>query len=259
MAPPRKRSLGFVLALLLLIVSLVAGAAPAAAGPISPKSPHSPNAEDINTLYWIALVAIVLLITAVNGALIYAVRRYRADRGAEPRQVRSGRGFQLRAGAALLALVLFVLSIVYTEKAREAPPTGPNGLQASSTLLAQRSLTLPPASDGAPLQIDTTGQQWLWRYDYPNGAFSYYRLVVPVDTTVVLNLVSTDVVHTWYVPELAGKFDAVPGKVNHVYFRADEEGSYFGDAATFSGSSYAHRGQGRLPGGVPELHRAAEA
>jgi heme/copper-type cytochrome/quinol oxidase subunit 2 len=241
LAPPRKRSLGLALALLLLIVSLVAGAPPAAAGPISPKPPHSPNAEDINTLYWIGLVAIVLLITVVNVALLYAVRRYRADRGAEPRQVRSGRGIQLRAGAALglLALVLFVLSIVYTEKAREAPPTGPNGLQASSTLLAQRSLKLPPASDPAPLRIDTTGQQWLWRYDYPNGAFSYYRLVVPVDTTVVLDLLSTDVVHTWYVPELAGKFDAVPGKVNHVYFRADEEGTYFGDAATFSGASYA--------------------
>ena len=90
-----------------------------------------------------------------------------------------------------------------------------------------------------PLAIEATGQQWLWRYEYPNGAFSYYKLVVPVDTAVVLDLVSTDVVHTWDVPDLAGKRDAVPGKHNQVVFRADEEGAYTGQAATMSGQAYA--------------------
>jgi len=60
-----------------------------------------------------------------------------------------------------------------------------------------------------------------------------------VDTTVELDLVSTDVVHTWDVPDLAGKRDAVPGKTNHVIFRADEEGTYSGQAATLSGQAYA--------------------
>ncbi|HEX5712892.1 MAG TPA: hypothetical protein VFX85_06225, partial [Solirubrobacterales bacterium] len=82
-------------------------------------------------------------------------------------------------------------------------------------------------------------QQWLWRYDYPNGAFSYYKLVVPVDTAVKLELLSTDVVHTWNVPDLSGKRDAVPGKTNKVVFSADEEGVYTGDAATLSGQAYA--------------------
>jgi cytochrome c oxidase subunit 2 len=90
-----------------------------------------------------------------------------------------------------------------------------------------------------PLRITATGQQWLWRYDYPNEAFSYYKLVVPVDTAVELNLVSTDVVHTWDVPDLAGKRDAVPGKTNRVAFSADEEGTYSGQAATLSGQAYA--------------------
>ena len=63
--------------------------------------------------------------------------------------------------------------------------------------------------------------------------------MVPVDTAVVLDLVSTDVVHTWDVPDLAGKRDAVPGKHNQVVFRADEEGTYTGQAATFSGQAYA--------------------
>jgi cytochrome c oxidase subunit II len=189
-------------------------------------APHSPGTDQIDTLYWIGFVAAAIVIAAINVGLIYAVRRYRSERGAEPRQVRGGRRIQLRVGAVLTAFAaaILVLSIVFTDRAQQIPTTGPAGLQAAHS---------------EPLTIKTTGQQWLWRYDYPNGAFSYYKLVVPVDTTVVLDLVSTDVVHTWDVPDLAGKRDAVPGKHNEVVFRADQEGTYFGQAATFSGQAYA--------------------
>jgi cytochrome c oxidase subunit II len=189
-------------------------------------APHSPGTDQIDTLLWIGLVAAAIVIVAINGALVYMLRRYRDDRGAEPRQVRGGRGTQLRAGAVLtvFAAVILVLSFVFTDKAREIPATGPAGLASARS---------------APLKIEATGQQWLWRYDYPNGAFSYYKLVVPVDTTVELDLVSTDVIHTWDVPELAPKRDAVPGKTNHAVFRADEEGTFDGQSATFSGQAYA--------------------
>lgn len=189
-------------------------------------APHSPGTDQIDTLLWIGFVAATILIAAVIAGLLYALRRYRAERGAEPRQVTGGRRIQMRVGGALgvFAAALLVLSIAYTERARETPATGAAGLQASNT---------------EPLRITTTGQQWLWRYDYPNEAFSYYKLVVPVDTAVELDLVSTDVVHTWDVPELAPKRDAVPGKTNHVVFSADEEGTYFGQAATLSGEAYA--------------------
>ena len=189
-------------------------------------APHSPGTDQIDTLLWIGFVAAAIVIVAINGALIYAIRRYRADRGAEPRQVRSGRGAQLRVAGALTAFatVILVLSLIYTDKARETPTTGSAGLASARS---------------KPLTINATGQQWLWRYDYPNEAFSYYKLVVPVDTTVELSLVSTDVIHTWDVPSLAGKRDAVPGKTNHVVFRANEEGVYDGQSATFSGQAYA--------------------
>lgn len=189
-------------------------------------APHSPGTDQIDTLIWIGFVASAIVIVAVVGALLYAVRRYRGERGAEPRQVTGGRRIQFRVGAALTAFAaaIFVIGVVFTERAREAPATGPAGLEVAHS---------------EPLQISVTGQQWLWRYDYPNEAFSYYELVVPVDTEVELNLVSTDVVHTWDVPDLAGKADAVPGKVNHVFFRADEEGEYTGQAATLSGQAYA--------------------
>jgi cytochrome c oxidase subunit II len=188
-------------------------------------SPASPGSDQIDTLLWIGFFVAAILFVAVNGALIYAARRYRGDRGTEPREASSGRGTQLRVAGVLtvFAATLFVLGLVFTEKAREVPATGPNGLQVAHS---------------EPLTIQTTGQQWLWRYDYPNGAFSYYKLVVPADTTVKLRLVSTDVIHTWDVPELAGKRDAVPGKTGEVVFRADEGGVYEGQSATFSGQAY---------------------
>ena len=189
-------------------------------------APHSPGTEQIDTLMAIGFVAAAILIVAVNVALFYVLRRYRSERGAEPRQVSGGRGIQFRVGAVLTAFaaILLVLSLVFTDKARETPATGADGLQ---------------VADSAPLEIEATGQQWLWRYDYPNDSFSYYKLVVPVDTTVSLDLLSTDVVHTWFVPELAGKRDAVPGKQNQVVFRADEEGTFGGNSATLSGQAYA--------------------
>jgi cytochrome c oxidase subunit II len=174
----------------------------------------------------VGFVAAAIVVVAVNVALLFALRRYRGSRGTEPRQVSSGRRIQFRVGAVLTAFaaILLVVSIVLTDNARETPTTGPDGLQVAHS---------------EPLRIEATGQQWLWRYDYPNEAFSYYKLVVPVDTTVALDLVSTDVVHTWFVPDLAGKRDAVPGKRNQVVFRADDEGSFDGDSATLSGQGYA--------------------
>jgi cytochrome c oxidase subunit 2 len=189
-------------------------------------APHSPGTDQIDTLLSIGFVAAAIVIVAINGALIYALRRYKGERGAEPRQLRGGRRTQLRAGGALtvFAAAILIVSLIFTGKARETPTTGSAGLAAARS---------------QPLQILATGQQWLWRYDYPNSAFSYYKLVVPVDTTVELDLVSTDVIHTWDVPELAGKRDAVPGKTNPVVFRAEDEGTFSGQSATFSGQAYA--------------------
>jgi cytochrome c oxidase subunit II len=189
-------------------------------------APHSPGTDQISTLLWIGFVAAAILVIAVNLALFFAVRRFRSERGAAPRQLLGGRGLQFRVGAVLtiFAALLFILGVVFTGKARENPSTGEAGLAAAKT---------------DPLKIKATGQQWLWRYDYPNGAFSYYKLVVPVDTAVELELLSTDVVHTWNVNDLAPKADAVPGKTHKVLFSAEDEGSYEGDSATLSGQAYA--------------------
>ena len=174
----------------------------------------------------IGFVAAAIVIIAINVALLYTVRKNKAGRDSAPKEVVGGRRLQFRVGAVLtvFAAAIFVLSLVYTDKARETPATGDAGLAAAKS---------------EPLKIKATGQQWLWRYDYPNGAFSYYKLVVPVDTAVELELVSTDVVHTWNVAELARKADAVPGKTNDVFFTTGDEGAFQGDSATLSGQAYA--------------------
>jgi cytochrome c oxidase subunit 2 len=186
------------------------------------------------------LVVAIAIVVAVNFALIAAVARFRARRGREPARVRAGRRIQPRAAGslALLAVAIFILGVVFTTRARDVEPSGPEGLEAASARTAQLGIQ-PPSGDPGPLTILASGQQWLWRYEYPDGTFSYYDLVVPVDTTVLVQLDSTDVVHRWWVPELGGKFDAVPGRSNQTWFKASEEGTYEGRSAAFSGPGYA--------------------
>ncbi len=168
----------------------------------------------------------MILVIAVNAALFYAVRRFRSERGSAPRRLLGGGRLQFRVGAALtvFATVLFILGVVFSDKARETPATGDAGLASAQS---------------EPLKIEATGQQWLWRYDYPNGAFSYYKLVVPSNTAVELELLSTDVVHTWNVGDLAPKADAVPGKTHTIAFSSEDEGVYEGNSSTLSGQAYA--------------------
>lgn len=194
----------------------------------------------MNALYWVLLALAGVLFLVINGALIALAMRFRARRGTDPRRIQTRpRATALFGGLlATLAAILFVAGVVVTESASDVEGSGPDGLQAASNRTAQRDVALP-SGDVEPLQINATGQQWLWRYEYPDGTFSYYELVVPVDTAVVVNLGSTDVVHRWWVPGLGGKFDAVPDQSNGTWFKADETGTYEGATYQFSGASGA--------------------
>lgn len=217
---------------------------------LTPDSPASPNADEMQAAYVVMLVVAVAIAVAINAALVVAVIRFRARRGARPVRRTAGRRTvpRLSAGLGALVLAVFLLGVAYTESAREADPSGPEGLQAASARLAQTSIEPPPSTgDGETLSINAIGQQWLWRYEYPpketddqtfQPVFSYHELVVPVDTTVVLNVTSTDVLHRWSVPALGGKVDAIPGQVNTSWFKAEEEGSYDGASYAYSGPAY---------------------
>ncbi len=213
--------------------------ATALAGTLTPDSPASPNADDTQLAYIVMVVLATVIALAMIAGLIGAVRGRGSSKGAaatreEARRTRGTSAIQRRVGGALsvLVLIVFIFGIVLTEDARKVEATGTDGLAT-----AQVNLDLPEG--GKPLEIEVSGQQWLWRYEYPDGTFSYEKLVVPVDTEVVLNVISTDILHRWWVPALGPQVDAVPGQMNHTWFKADEEGTYDGRSTQFSGPSYA--------------------
>jgi cytochrome c oxidase subunit II len=240
----------------------LAAAAPAHA--VGPPDAHSPNAESINSAFWVLLVVVVAVIVVVNGALIAGVVRFRERRGREPARFAAGRGALRPVIAALsvLAVVIFVYGVIVTEDVREIEASGPSGLGAAQTAqVGIKGLPASAALEGSesatgeepitgteqtqtsPLLIDAIAQQWLWRFEYPGGqpgqrTFSYGELVVPVDTTVILNLTSTDGLHTWWVPALGGQVQAAPGDETQTWFKADEEGRYDGRSTIFSGTGY---------------------
>ncbi len=248
-------------------------AAPANALRLGPETPHSPNAADIATSYWVMFVVLVVLVVVINGALIAALLRFRERRGHTAARITAGRGVLTRIAAGLggFALVILVFGIVMTERTVEVEESGPDGLTAAASRTAQVSVEgvsaaaqeaaeeatlnqLPPGGtegefelsvppEGAPLEISAIAQQWLWRFEYPGGTdaqriFSYGELVVPVDTAVVLNVDSTDVIHSWRVPALGGQIQAVPGTVGQTWFKADEEGTFSGQGTVFDGPGF---------------------
>ena len=243
---PRKRLLGISLGLAVLVIGALAS--PAGASVLAPRAAHSPNADDIRTAYWVALAVATVLFIAVNAVLIMAVVRFRDGRGRTPTSFIAGRGVFTRAAAPLLLLAagLFVFAVVETENTRGIPSGAPSGLSSSAQEASQTTGAAPSAGQAGPLEINAVGQQWLWRFEYPVGTpgppyevFSYNELVVPVNTTVLLHVDSTDVTHRWFVPALGPQVDAVPGYVSDTWFRADHEGVYPGQSTSFSGPGYS--------------------
>lgn len=203
----------------------------AGASLLAPDPAGSDGAGSARTMYVIMAVLGVLIVLGVLGALLRALRSPGPGGAERPRGTRATGTVQARVGAGLgaLALVLFVVGIIFTGKTTEVDAA---------------------ASGNDPITIQVDGQQWVWRYEYPAPAatpdgfssdapYSFHELVVPVDTPINLDISSTDVMHRWSVPALAPTADAVPGLVNEVSFIANETGTYEGSSRLFSGPGYA--------------------
>jgi cytochrome c oxidase subunit 2 len=91
------------------------------------------------------------------------------------------------------------------------------------------------------INVHVIGHQWWWEFDYPDlGIVTANELHVPVNTNVYITLDSVDVIHSFWVPQLSGKTDVIPGQTNHMWFRADETGDYHGQCAEFCGLNHAN-------------------
>jgi cytochrome c oxidase subunit II len=217
----------------------------------TPQSGGSPNADQIDSLYKIVLYAALVIFVLVEGALGYALWRFRARKGAVAAQIRGNTRLEVgwTVGAAVILLALAVLTFAKLASIQDPVNSGPEGehlvSDKAARLYASTSRKLPPG--GKALDITVVGRQFVWEYVYPGarepdglGApYSYEEMVVPTDTTVSLDIVSADVVHSWWVPQLGGKFQAVPGYHNYTWFKVEKPGVYRGQCALICGRGHA--------------------
>jgi cytochrome c oxidase subunit 2 len=212
------------------------------AGAFTPETGGSPNADDISTLYKLIGVLAIIVFVAVEGALLWAFFKFKARKGQVAAQIHGNTRLEIgwTVGAAAILIFLVVFTFIKLPDIKNPPKSGENGLQfASSAIYASTDQPSPP--DGKALKIVVDGQQYVWRYQYPGDkdVFSYTEMVVPSDTTVVLDITADDVIHSWWIPRLGGKMDAVPGYTNHTWFKA-RPGIYRGQCAELCGRNHAN-------------------
>ena len=220
---------------ILVVIGGLASARPAWAGVITPESGGSSNADSIAGLYLIVLIIAIVIFCAVAGALVYFLVRYRARRAPVASQIRGNTRLEIAwtTGAALILVILAGLTFSRLHGIVTPAASG----DVSGAVFA--TVDQPPAPRGHALHIKITGRQFVWRFDYPNGAYSYEALTVPINTTVVVDIYSLDVNHSWWVPKVGGKFDAIPGYVNHTWFKITEPGVFTGQCAELCGQHHA--------------------
>jgi cytochrome c oxidase subunit 2 len=230
--------------LLVVLAALLVLAPEASADLISPESGPSENANDIDTLYKITLYIGLVIFLLVESVLIYSLIKFRARRGGpEAAQIRGNTPLEISwtIGAALILVLLATVTFVYLPGIKDPPNSKASAIeQAEGSDYATINQKEPP--DGSALKISVNSQQYIWRYDYEDSEdqlFSFHTLYVPVNQTVTLKIYSSDVAHSWWVPKLGGKADAIPGHTNETWFRADEEGTYEGACAELCGEGHA--------------------
>jgi cytochrome c oxidase subunit 2 len=205
------------------LLALVHTAAAAAGnGGVAPPSPASPTAQNIRDIYWLILGVTGGIFVVVATTLLLFVIRYRSrgrPREEEGPQVRGHTNLELAWTAGPVVLLAIIAGFVFW-KVSDIGGTSAAGAQARQ-------------------QIRIEGHQYYWEFVYPNGAISVDRLRLPYNRVVRLEIVAADVDHSWWVPALAGKVDAIPGKTNHMTLRPTKLGTFRGQCAEFCGLFHA--------------------
>jgi cytochrome c oxidase subunit 2 len=250
----RLRRTGAVLGAVVLGALVLAPAA--SAGWFLPESNGSPNAEGIRTLYiLIALIGLVIFI-GVEGLLIYSMIKFRARKGQVAAQIHGNTqleiGWTVGAAAILIFLTVFTFLLLDDIKNPAASEIDAEGNPVAASVLYAATDQPAPPGDGYKLNIRVVGEQYAWSFFYPEvegqeRVYAYNDMYVPVGATVTLDVQSKDVAHSWWIPELGGKADALPGYTNKTWFQipldALDEGQdrvvYEGQCAELCGRNHA--------------------
>jgi cytochrome c oxidase subunit 2 len=203
--PPGVRR--FALATFATTVVALAATAVAFAGNdgFLPGEAHSPNAHRVHASFVFVSIFTGVILLGVEGALVLFVIKYR--RGRRPR---TAEGPQIH-GATKLEIIWTVVPVVF--------------LAAIGSFVFYKLPGIadaPKAAAADQTRVGISGRQFYWQFTYPNGAVSIDRLVAPADQVVNEDISAPgwDVIHSWWVPDFGGKYDAIPGRVNKTWFRA---------------------------------------
>jgi cytochrome c oxidase subunit II len=195
-------------------------------GQFAPVTPESPNAEGIRQSYLFVSIftfAIFLLVEGLLIAFIYRYRRQRRPRFEDGAQVHGATRLELAWTAFPVIVLFFIGAFVFIELP---------GIK-----------DVPEAAAGEEqLEIEVTGRQFYWQYAYPDGVVAIDHMRAPAGVPVSLQVTApdTDVVHSWWIPALGGKIDAIPGLTTDTWFQAENEGTYTGQCAELCGLEHAN-------------------
>ena len=190
---------------------------------LSPQNwldPAGPVASDQKDLFLFTLYLCIGIFVIVGGFMLYSILKFKAKPGDEELPDQSHDGTQLEIGlmvvSAILVAVIAVPNVKLLYKLAE-PPRGSN-----------------------PLQVNVIGHQYWWEFEIPEYQIATANeFKIPIGRPIEFNVSSVDVIHSFWVPRLGGKVDAVPGRDNYLWFQADQEGWYSGQCAELCGSSHA--------------------
>jgi cytochrome c oxidase subunit 2 len=208
-------------------------------GPQSTFDPSGPVARHQQDLFYLTCWVCLVIFIIVGAVLAYAMFKFRARGAAEdfPEPVEHGHGNPMveisLIGASVLALVIIAI------------PTFKE---------IWYSYDVPVEDKPNAYEVTATGYQWWFKFDYPNetartidptgkaanAPFSTANeLVIPAGRPVKINLRTVDVIHSFWIPKLAGKVDMMPNRGNHLWVQADKPGYFWGQCAEFCGESHA--------------------
>src|ERR1700693_2742315 len=180
-------------------------------------NPQSPQARAIYDLGIISTIVFVLIFVAVAGAIVYAIFRFRGREGEpDPDQFAGSERVEIIWTAIPFLIVVFLFVLTLRGMNRADPPPAPSP------------------------DLVVTGHQFWWEAQYPaSGAVTANEIHIPIGTPLSVRLESKDVLHEFWVPELARKMTNVPGQPNHIWLQADKPGTYIGQCSEFCGTQHA--------------------
>jgi len=182
---------------------------------------RGPAQRHITTLWWPMLWIGTAVFVFVVVMLVAGIARGRRRSEDEARaEARWGEPFIVIAGVAVSGAILIALFVF--------------------SLLQMRALAVQGRHDA--LTVHVTGHDWWWEARYDNGAVTANEIHIPAGERVRVVLDGADVIHSFWVPQLAPKADTIPGKTNELWLQADRPGSYRGQCAEYCGLQHAHMG-----------------